>query len=140
VTTGIREERPQRSEVAELYESVGWSTYTSDPARLEAAIDASHLVLCARDRDSDALLGLARTISDGATIVYLQDLLVRPTHQRSGIGRALLAEVLARSAGIRQFVLLTDDEPGQRAFYESCGLTEAHDARPHEFRAFVRVE
>jgi len=139
VTFRIHDERPQAHELTELYESVGWSAYTADPIRLKAAIDASHLVLSARDEVSGALLGLARTVSDGLTIVYLQDLLVRSTHQRAGIGRALLEEMLRRAASIRQFVLLTDAEPAQRAFYESCGLTEAHDARPHEFRAFLRT-
>ncbi|QGN32569.1 GNAT family N-acetyltransferase [Microlunatus sp. Gsoil 973] len=134
----IRAQRPTLPELTTLYQSVGWSAYTVDPARLKAAIDGSHLVLCARDSDG-TLLGLARTVSDGNTIVYLQDLLVSAEHQCEGIGGALLDEVLDRSRDIRQLVLLTDADPAQRAFYESRQLVEAHDHRPNQLRAFVRL-
>lgn len=134
----IRAERPTRAELVKLYGSVGWSAYTEDPAKLKAAVDGSHLVLCSLD-DEGRLLGLARTVSDGSTIVYLQNLLVLAEYQREGIGGALLDEVLERSRDIRQLVLLTDVEPAQRAFYESRQLVEAHDLRPHQLRAFVRT-
>lgn len=134
----VRVEIPSRAELVELYDSVGWSAYTADPARLLAAMKSSCLVLSARDSEDNRLVGMARTVSDGLTIVYLQDLLVAPKRQRQGIGGALLDEVLRRSQGVRQLVLLTDDEPGQRAFYQSRGLVETRDVKPHELRSFVR--
>ena len=133
----VTESRPSIDEALELYSAVGWSAYTDDPESLTGSIAGSHRFFCARGAGNN-LVGLARTISDGHTIVYLQDILVHPEHHRSGIGRELMDAVLAAYEGIRQFVLLTDDEPGQRAFYESCGLTEVHDVRPHSLRAFVR--
>ena len=39
---------------------------------------------------------------------------------------------------VRQFVLITDNEPGQRAFYESLGFTEGSDFRPDPVRVFVQ--
>lgn len=134
--TTITEQRPERDELVELYDAVGWSAYTSDPGALEGAISGSHLVLTART-DDGSLVGLVRTVSDGVTIAYVQDLLVRPAHQRSGVGGALLDAVLAHHAGVRQTVLLTDAEPGQRAFYESRGFTEVHDLAPAPLRSFV---
>lgn len=127
-------------EVLDLYASVGWSAYTREPARLRAALAGSHRVVVARAPDGDgaALVGLARSISDGATIVYLQDILVRPAAQRTGLGRELVQTLLSAYPGLRQQVLITDTEPGQRAFYESLGLTEAHDMSPG-LRAFVRL-
>ena len=121
-----------------LYRSVGWTAYTDEPDTLVAAVAASHTVLCARSSSDEQLVGLARTISDGRTIVYLQDVLVRPEHRRAGVGGALLDAVLSRYRHVRQLVLLTDDEPGQRRFYESRGLVEAHDVRPGALRSFVR--
>jgi GNAT superfamily N-acetyltransferase len=76
-------------------------------------------------------------VGDGLTIVYLQDLLVRPEAQRGGIGRDLLTHLLEPYADVRQKVLLTDTEPTQRAFYEALGFTELRDHEP-ELRAFVR--
>jgi hypothetical protein len=44
--------------------------------------------------------------------------------QRKGVERSLVLAALAPYASVRQKVLLTDNEPGQRAFYvlaASCG-------------------
>ncbi|GGL00314.1 GNAT superfamily N-acetyltransferase [Curtobacterium luteum] len=126
---------PGPDELVELYRSVGWSAYTRDRDLLVAAVAGSHGVVTARE--DGVLVGLDRTVSDGATILYVQDVLVHPDHQRTGVGRALLGEVRHRYAHVRQTVLLTDDEPGQRAFYESLGFVEAHDVAPDPLRSFV---
>jgi len=52
----------------------------------------------------------------------------------------LVRAVLDRYPGVRQKVLLTDDEPGQRAFYESLGFTEIREYGPGSLRAFVRFD
>lgn len=136
VTCTIEHERPGTDELTALYDAVGWTTYTADPAALGAAVAGSHTVLTARG-DDGRLLGLLRTISDGVTVVYVQDVLVVPEAHRSGIGGALLDEALRRYAGVRQTVLLTDAEDGQRAFYESRGFVEVHDVEPAPLRSFV---
>ena len=122
-----------REELLELYGEVGWTAYTKDPDALERAVAGSSFVVTARQ--DGRLVGLARAISDGVTICYLQDVLVAPDAQRTGIATALVRAVLDRYATARQTVLLTDAEPAQRAFYESLGLTEI---RTLVLRAFVR--
>ncbi|MGN8050414.1 GNAT family N-acetyltransferase [Curtobacterium sp. 22159] len=131
----VATERPERGELLALYDAVGWTAYTRDPELLEDAIAGSHTVLTARQ--DGVLVGLLRTVSDGATIAYVQDVLVAPAAQRQGIGGALLDEALRRYDRVRQTVLLTDADPGQRAFYESRGFVEAHDATPSPLRSFV---
>ena len=84
------------------------------------------------------LVGLARAVSDDATICYLQDILVDPAFQKSGAGRALLDAVQKRYEHVRQLVLITDNEPGQRAFYEALGFTEGSDFRPEPVRVFAQ--
>ncbi len=132
------DDRPGREELIELYDAVGWTAYTSDPDLLEAALEGSSRVVSARY--GDQLLGLARVISDGATIAYLQDVLVRPELQREGVGRQLVQAALEPYADCRQKVLLTDDEPRQRKFYESLGFTEIRDEGDGRLRAFVRFD
>lgn len=129
---------PQGSELVELYAAVGWTAYTTEPEVLHAAIAGSTRVVTARA--GGELLGLARVISDGASIAYLQDVLVRPELQREGVGRQLVKAALEPFADVRQKVLLTDDEPRQRSFYESLGWTEIRDYDQGQLRAFIRCE
>ena len=93
-------------------------------------------------REEGELVGLARVISDGYSICYLQDILVDPRHQRAGLGRSLVEHVLAPYAHVRQKVLLTDTEPGQKDFYESPGYQQAGmtDDGGLPLRAFIRFD
>jgi GNAT superfamily N-acetyltransferase len=125
-------------EVVELYRSVGWTIYAEDPVTLDAALRGSSRVVVARQ--AGRLVGLARVVTDGASVCYLQDVLVHPASQRSGVGRALVLAALDPCSSVRQKVLLTDDDPGQRAFYEALGFCEARDFGSGALRAFVRFD
>ena len=127
-----------KTEALALYASVGWTSYTRDPQVLMRALRASSFVVAARD-GSGRMVGLARAISDDATICYVQDILVEPAFQGSGIGRQLLEAVHIRFGHVRQTVLLTDDEPGQRAFYEALGFTEGADFSTGPLRVFALI-
>lgn len=127
---------PDRSELASLYDSVGWSSYTQNLEQLEQGVRNSLRVVTARV--GGRLVGLARVVGDGATIIYLQDVLVAPDHRREGLGRRLVEAAFSPFQHVRQQVLLTDDEPAQRTFYETLGFTEIRDYRPGSLRAFVR--
>lgn len=122
------------SEVMDLYNSVGWIAYTDRPEELLDGLRGSLRVVLARD--ADRLVGLARVIGDGATICYLQDVLVHPDARRQGLGRRLVDEVFAPFSTVRQHVLITDEEDGQKAFYEALGFTHLGTSIPG--RAFVR--
>ena len=110
------------AEILGLYASVGWTAYTDDPAALRNGFANSLLTLAAYEEA--ALAGLIRVVGDGHTIVFVQDILVRPQFQRRGIGSALLQAVLNRYAGVRQIELLTDGTPETAAFYRSMGFRE----------------
>ncbi|WP_345569742.1 GNAT family N-acetyltransferase [Nonomuraea rosea] len=127
------------SEVFELYDSVGWGPWTRDIARVCRALVNSHLVLAARD-ESGRLLGLARTVSDGEMVCYVQELLVDKGVQGQGIGRRLLEDLMERYAHCRYFLLTTDHEStregaANHAFYRRLGLIEHHE---QELSAFGR--
>ncbi len=104
-----------------LYASVGWSSYTRDLETLHRGIEQSLLVLTMWHEEQ--LVGLIRSVGDGATILYVQDLLVHPTYQNQGVGKALMTELLARFPKVRQKVLLTSEAPDVRGFYESFGFS-----------------
>lgn len=126
------------NEVAELYESVGWSAYTSDPSTLIDAIERSSFRVTARD--GGTLVGIARCLSDDFSIMYLQDVLVRPDRQQQGIGRSLLDRCLVRFDHVRQRVLLTDDEEHQHRLYRAAGYTDVASLQKVPLHAFVSIK
>ncbi len=129
------EETPERAALLELYDAVGWTSYTRDPELLERAVAGSSYRIAAYI--GQRLVGLARVISDDASIAYVQDVLVHPDMHRRGIGRRLLAACLERYAHVRQKVLLTDNRPEQHAFYCALGYRNASELGLH---AFVRFD
>lgn len=110
------------AEILDLYASVGWTAYTDDPAALRNGFANSLLTLAAYEEAT--LAGLIRAVGDGHTVVFVQDILVRPQFQRRGIGSALLQAVLNQYANVRQIELATDDTPKTTAFYHSMGFQE----------------
>lgn len=83
----------REDEILALYDSVGWTAYTERPAMLRQAIERSLCVLAAYQ--DGTLVGLARAVGDGVSIVYVQDILVSPPYQRRGIGSALCGSLSA---------------------------------------------
>ena len=111
-----------------LYDAVGWTSYTRRPEDFGPMVENSWLVLSAWE--AGELVGLARVVGDGATVAVIQDLLVDPAHQRRGVGRALIAEVLAETSHIRQVYISTDDAAWNShvvAFYRSLGFRPTPD-------------
>ncbi|MGY3766279.1 GNAT family N-acetyltransferase [Vagococcus vulneris] len=112
--------RLELTQIMSLYDSVGWTAYTDDYGTLNRAIRHSLFVLTAWDKEQ--LIGLIRVVGDGETIIYIQDLLVRPSYHRQGIGQELLKRTLEEFKDVRQKVLLTVEGTKIRRFYESCGF------------------
>ncbi len=112
----------KEAEILRLYAEVGWTAYTDAPDTLRKGFENSLLTLAAYE--GTTLLGLVRAVGDGHTIIFVQDILVRPDYQRQGIGSALLRAVLERYADVRQIELVTDNTPKTRVFYQSAGFHE----------------
>ena len=112
----------QEDEIQPLYAAVGWTAYTEDLPALERGFQNSLLVLAAYE--DGELIGLIRAVGDGATVVFVQDLLVAPQKQRRGVGTALLKAVLDRYSNVRQLLLTTDNTPKTIAFYKSLGFSD----------------
>jgi GNAT superfamily N-acetyltransferase len=108
-----------------LYQANDWSS-AQKPAQLHKALKASHSVVTAWD--ARRLVGLANTISDGHLVVYYSHMLVLPEYQRQGIGRRLMAMLMAKYQNFHQHILVAD----RRAigFYKKCGFTPAGKTQP----------
>ena len=111
-----------------LYNSVDWF-YSKEFADLEELLKGSHIVYSAWD--GEKLVGLIRTVGDGLSIEYVQDLLVLPNYKKLGIGKALLGYVLEQAVEIHQVALATDaSEENQYIldWYKKQGLTPFTEA------------
>lgn len=108
------------AEILNLYNSVGWCSYTNRPEMLEHAFEHSLKILGAHD--GNKLVGLIRAVGDGYSVLFIQDILVLPEYQRKGIGTMLLKSMLGFYPEVYQTQLVTDKTKKTIAFYKSCGF------------------
>lgn len=106
-------------EVAALFVLVGWSERSAD--ELRAAFGRSRFKVFAYEEDE--LIGVARSVDDGRYYATIVDVLVKPSQQGRGVGRAMLLDLQGRLQGFWQVTLTASAEV--RPFYERLGW------RPH---------
>lgn len=109
-------------EIKNLYDAVGWKAYTDNMDNLKRGFKNSLKVLAAFD--GNKLIGIIRAVGDGFTIVFIQDILVIPSEQRTGIGKALVKAMINLYPKVRQIELATDIDTKTKAFYISLGFRE----------------
>lgn len=109
-------------DVLPLYEAVGWTNYTTKPEMLKAAFENSLHVLAAFTEEG-ILVGVLRAVGDGASILFIQDILVTPEYQHQGIGTKLLQQTLEKYKNVYQIQLTTDNSMKKISFYESNRFT-----------------
>ena len=105
-----------------LYEAVEWTNYTQNPSMLKEAYGNSLHILGALNEE-EKLVGVLRAVGDGASILFIQDILVTPEYQHQGIGTKLLQKTLEKFKNVYQIQLATDDSKKTVSFYESNGFT-----------------
>jgi GNAT superfamily N-acetyltransferase len=114
---------PGEQELAALFETTGWNDeYRVTPAELQRAARSSwHLVSA---MDGAELVGFGRVLSDGVLYALVVDVIVAPSRQREGIGREIMALILARcrQAQIRDVKLFA--ARGKARFYRAMGFAE----------------
>ena len=120
-------------EVLPLYKSVEWTNYTNDPGMLKEAY--RHSLKAYAAYSDERLVGLIRVVGDGFSVVFVQDLLVYPEHQRQGIGTALINRILQEYPKVYQLHLLTENTDKTIRFYKSLGFVMDTDI---ECRAFSK--
>jgi len=113
------------NEILSIYDSVGWSNYTKNPKMLKEAYLHSLKIYAAYA--CEKLVGIIRVVGDGASVVFVQDLLVSPEFQRQGIVTALLKTIMDDYNEVYQFHLFTDDTEKTVAFYKSLGFVMDSD-------------
>jgi GNAT superfamily N-acetyltransferase len=96
-----------------------------DHARMDPEALARHSAGWVCAYEGDRLVGFVNVAWDGATHFFLLDTTVAPTHQRRGIGVALVEHAVTLSKARGGDWLHVDYEPELTHFYESCGFEPA---------------
>lgn len=112
------------ADVIDLYRAAGLPRPIDDADRIERMFEGSNLVVSAWD--DGKLIGVSRTITDGAWSSYLADLAVHPDHQRDGVGRRLV-EMTREAAGEESMVLLLS-VPDAMEYYPKIGMEKLDNA------------
>lgn len=103
-----------------LYQRNQWSSAQKPDALYRALMNAHSLVTA---WDGDRLVGLGNALSDGHLVVYYPHLLVDPDYQGQGIGKLIVARMLARYGHLHMQMLTADG--GAVEFYQKQGFTPA---------------
>jgi ribosomal protein S18 acetylase RimI-like enzyme len=82
-------ESPSIEEFLNLRSKIGWGELDFNLAKISLNNSLFHVIV----RDEFQLIGMARVVGDGAMYFYIQDVIVEPNHQNSGIGSALMEQI-----------------------------------------------
>jgi GNAT superfamily N-acetyltransferase len=110
-------------DIIQLYKEGGWWKDTYDPAGIPLLIIGSHTFAVAIDKKTGKTVGMGRTISDGVSDAYIQDLVVLASYRSKGIGKKIVQRLIDHclSKGIIWIGLIA--EPGSIQFYTTLGFT-----------------
>lgn len=119
----LHQERPIDPEaVLALYQQVGWWPERQAPQL--AQVLSSDFAIGAWD--NQRLIGFARVISDHHFHAYIDDVLIHPDYQRTGIGSLMLAQLLEALHHINTITLFCSSD--LLPFYELQGF-RAHPSQ-----------
>ena len=111
-----------------LRKSVKWKKLSYEQA--QKALDNSLYTVCAYEFDRP--VGMGRIVGDGAVICYIQDLVVMPEAQASGIGGQIVDMLIEYVESLRiegtEIMLDLMCAKGREVFYQNHGFI----ARPTE--------
>ena len=71
-------------------------------------------------RDSAGLVAVGRALADGMDCSYICDVAVMPSHQGTGLGKAVVQELVRLSQGHKKIILYS--VPGKEGFYKKLGF------------------
>lgn len=80
---------PSVDEFLSLRSQIGWGEMDFNLARTSLHNSLFHVTV----RENSKLIGMGRVVGDGAMYFYIQDVIVDPHYQNTGIGTALMASI-----------------------------------------------
>lgn len=114
------EREPTVSEYQRLRRAVGWSEVTDDGVEAGLKNSLYSVVLLS----GGETVGCGRVVGDGGLYFYIQDIIVLPEYQGSGLGRLIMDKVIdyLRSRAERGAFVGLMAAKGVAEFYERYGF------------------
>ncbi|QWG24520.1 GNAT family N-acetyltransferase [Bradyrhizobium sediminis] len=75
---------------------------------------------CCFASDGNRIVGAGRVLADGRDCAYLCDIAVLPSHQGLGLGKEIVAKLVAQSQSHAKIILYS--VPGREPFYAKLGF------------------
>ena len=134
----IVQRKPTIEEYESIVASVGFRTH--DRAAVEIALANTVFAVCAVD--DQEIVGVGRIVGDGAVSFLLTNIMVRPSHQRRGIGTRIVQSLCSQMETVpyKNVVLEVVALPGSQQFYERFGFKASRQAPPGMVRWFNRSD
>jgi ribosomal protein S18 acetylase RimI-like enzyme len=85
----IKFEKPSVEDFLILRKQIGWGELAVNQAETSLNNSLFHVIIL----DQSQLVGMARIVGDGAMYFYIQDVIVAPQHQNSGLGAVLMEHI-----------------------------------------------
>lgn len=101
-----------------MFLSVKWESGKYPEKLVKAMKNSSHVISA---YDNDKLVGLVRSLDDGATVAFIHYLLVDPSYQRFHIGTELMTRLLDKYKDMLHIKIMPSD-PKVIPFYERLGF------------------
>lgn len=70
--------------------------------------------------DDGKMVGVGRALADGRDCAYICDVALLPSHQGTGLGKAIVAKLVEMSRGHKKIILYA--VPGKEPFYKKLGF------------------
>jgi spermidine synthase len=109
-------------QLTKLYLSNGWIEAADGQTDSLITQIVTHTFCFAAARDNGRIIGMGRSISDGVSDAYIQDVTVLPEYRQQGIGGRIISFLVGflQENGIGWIGLIS--EPGYESFYTGQGF------------------
>jgi len=116
-------------ELLSVYQSAGWwDVSTEDYRQINKIIHNSFCFTVAKI--DNRIVGMARSISDGISDAYIQDVAVLPEYKGSGIGKLLVEKIIEFLQDYRITWIGLIATPGADKFYTKLGFSVMENFTP----------
>ena len=134
----IVERKPTVAEYESIVASVGFRGH--DHGAVEIALNNTVFSVCAVEERE--IVGVGRIVGDGAISFLLTNIMVRPSHQRRGIGTRIVQSLcgLMKTLPHKNMVLEVVALPELQQFYERVGFKASRNAPPGMVRWFNKSD